>query len=183
MTRAHLGHGAEVPRVAHQAQAGDVSAAHGPCPAGRPPASPGPRRGPHGRRRPVEPVPGRVQRLLGQVDRPGADVLVRVEADLLEHGGERRELDLAVAPSSGVPSPTGLVPNVSSTWTVHRRERVGVVVDLDRADVRLLLLPVEPVDVVLRALVEVDGLLVEQDRGGELVHLADDLRARAARCR
>ena len=42
-------------------------------------------------------------------------------------------------------------------------------------DVSLLLLPVQALDVVLRTFVEVDRLLVQQDRRGELIHLADDL--------
>src|SRR5438309_4064848 len=44
------------------------------------------------------PVGGRVEGLLGQVDGAGADVLVGLEADLLEHGRERGELDLAMGP-------------------------------------------------------------------------------------
>ena len=63
----------------------------------------------------------------------------------------------------------------------HRRERIGVVVDLDRPHVSLLLVPVQAVDVELRAFMQVDRLLVEQHRGGELVHLADDLRSRMRR--
>ena len=55
----------------------------------------------------------------------------------------------------------------------HRCERVGVVVDLDGPDVGLLLVPVESVDVILRAFVEIYGLFVKQHRCSELVHLAD----------
>src|SRR5216684_5533299 len=40
--------------------------------------------------------------------------------------------------------------------------------------VGLLLVPVQPIDVELRALMEVDGFLVQQDGSRELVHLADD---------
>jgi hypothetical protein len=41
-----------------------------------------------------------------------------------------------------------------------RQVRVGVVVDLDRPDVGLLLLPVDAIDVVLQAFVQVDRFLV-----------------------
>ena len=44
----------------------------------------------------ADPPACRVQRLLGQVDGAAADVLVGVEADLLEHGRQRGELHLAV---------------------------------------------------------------------------------------
>ena len=43
-----------------------------------------------------------------------------------------------------------------------------------RGDVRLALLPVEPVDVVLNALVDVDRLLVDEEGSGEQVDLAED---------
>jgi hypothetical protein len=42
--------------------------------------------------------------------------------------------------------------------------RIRVVIDVDLADVGLLLVPVEPVDVVLLAAVEVDRLVVNQQR-------------------
>ena len=58
----------------------------------------------------------------------------------------------------------------------HRPVGVGVVVDVDPPDVGLALVPVEPVDVVLDRLVEVDRLLVDEDLGGEQVDLADDPR-------
>ena len=59
-----------------------------------------------------------------------------------------------------------------------RGEGVRVVVDLDRVHVCLLLFPVEALDVVLRAFVEVNRFLVQQDWRGELIHLADDLGSR-----
>ena len=59
----------------------------------------------------------------------------------------------------------------------HRRKCVGVVVDLDRPHICLLLIPIEPVDVELSAFVEVNRLFVEKDRSGELVHLAEYLWA------
>ena len=84
---AHLGDRAQVARVAHQPQARDVAQRV------RHPLQPclqrfAPERAPQvfvdG-----DPVAGRVKRLLGQVDRPRPDVLVRVEPDLLEHARER----------------------------------------------------------------------------------------------
>ena len=115
-----------------------------------------------------------MERLLGQADRPGADVLVGVEPDLLEHRRERRELDLAVA---AVEVGCRLVLERVQHVDRDAHERVGVVVHVHRAHVRLLLLPVQPVHVVLGAVLEVDRLLVEHDLGRELVHLADDLGA------
>ncbi len=46
-----------------------------------------------------DPVAGRVQGLLGQVDRARADVFMRVKSDLLEHARERGDLHLAVTSS------------------------------------------------------------------------------------
>ena len=46
-----------------------------------------------------------------------------------------------------------------------RQVGVGVVVDLDRPHIGFLLLPIEPVHVVLEALVQVDRFLVQKDRG------------------
>ncbi len=51
---------------------------------------------------------------------------------------------------------------------------IGVVVDVHPPDVGLPFGPVEPVDVVLDALVEVDGLLVQEEGSGEEIDLADD---------
>ena len=56
---------------------------------------------------------------------------------------------------------------------------VGVVVDVDLADVGLLLVPVEAVDVVLLAAVHVDRLVVDEQRRRRAVDLADDARLRA----
>ena len=51
---------------------------------------------------------------------------------------------------------------------------IGVVVDVRPGDVGLALLPVEPIDVVLDALVDVDRLLVDEERRREEVDLAED---------
>ena len=57
-----------------------------------------------------------------------------------------------------------------------RELRLRVVVDVDRAHVRLALVPVEPVHVVLARLVEVDRVLVDERRAREQVDLAEDAR-------
>src|SRR5256886_8927138 len=97
----HLSHRAEVTRIAHQPQARDVPkrVAHALQPGlerlatQRPPQSFVDR----------DPVARRVQRLLRQMDRPRADVLVGVKPDLLEHLREARGLDLAVASRDALP--------------------------------------------------------------------------------
>ena len=115
-----------------------------------------------------DPVSGRVECLLRKVDRAGANVLVRVEANLFEHARKGRDLHLAVTSSESLGVSSG---ERFEDLDRDRCEGVGVVVDLDWADVCLLLIPVEPIDVVLRA-------FVQQHRCGELVHLADHLRSR-----
>ena len=109
-----------------------------------------------------DPVAGGVKRLLRQMDRTRADVLVRVKADLLEHARERRDLHFAMAAGERrALGPCECVENLHR----YRSQRVGVVVDVDRAHVSLLLVPVEAVDVKLCALVQVDGFFVQEDRG------------------
>ncbi len=51
---------------------------------------------------------------------------------------------------------------------------IGVVVDVRPGDVGLALVPVQAVDVVLDPLVDVDRLLVDEERGGEEVDLTQD---------
>ena len=58
----------------------------------------------------------------------------------------------------------------------HRPVGVGVVVDIDLADVGLPLAPVELVDVVLDAVVQVDRLGMDEHLRREQVRLADDPR-------
>ncbi len=58
----------------------------------------------------------------------------------------------------------------------HRPVGLRVVVDVDAADVRLALVPVQPVDVELGRLVEVDRVLVDERLGREQVDLAEDAR-------
>jgi hypothetical protein len=53
---------------------------------------------------------------------------------------------------------------------------VGVVVNIDAADVSLALVPIELVDVVLSGLVDVDGVFVDERLSGEDVDLADHAR-------
>ena len=100
---------------------------------------------------------------------------MRVEANLLEHARERCDLHLAVVTRQRKFIRTG--ERVEHAHR-HRCERIRVVVDLDGVHVCLLLVPVETLDVVLRALVQIDGLFVQEDRRRELVHLADDLGSR-----
>ena len=50
---------------------------------------------------------------------------------------------------------------------------IGVVVDVGARDVGLAFVPVQAVDVVLHALVDVDRLLVDQQGSGEQVDLAE----------
>ena len=64
----------------------------------------------------------------------------------------------------------------SSGLSVTATIGLGVVVDVDPPDVGLALVPVEPVDVELDRLVEVDRVLVDQRLGAEQVDLADDPR-------
>ena len=59
--------------------------------------------------------------------------------------------------------------------------RIGVVVDVRAGDEGLPLIPVEDVDVVLHALVDVDRLRVHEERRGEQVDLAEDAVAVAGR--
>ncbi len=91
-----------------------------------------------------------MQRLLWQVDRSRPDVLVGVKPDLLEHAREAGDLQFTVAARNAVVFRT--VEGIEHLHG-HRCERVGVVVDLDRPHVGFLLVPVQPVDVKLRALV------------------------------
>jgi hypothetical protein len=68
------------------------------------------------------------------------------------------------------------VPNDVERLEGHRDIGLGVVVDVDAPDIRLALVPVEPVDVELGRLVEVDRVLVDGGLGAEQVHLADHPR-------
>ena len=104
---------------------------------------------------------------------PPADVLVGHELELLEERHEARDHDLAVdAPTA---SGRGIGKDVEGLER-HRPIGVRVVVDVDAMDVRLPLVPLEPIDVVLDRLVDVDGPLVDEDLGGEEVDLAEDPR-------
>ena len=120
-----------------------------------------------------QPVGGRLELELRQVDRAPADVLVRQELELLEQGHEARDHDLAVDP----PAARG----GSLREDLERLERDGpvrvrVVVDVDLVDVGLALVPLEPVHVVLDRFVDVDRPLVDEDLGAEQVDLAEDPR-------
>ena len=127
-----------------------------------------------------QPVGGRLELELGQVDRAPADVLVGHELELLVERDEAGDHHLAVDPPAA--GRRRLAEDVERLER-HRPVGVRVVVDVDLVDVRLALAPVELVDVVLDRLVDVDRVLVDEDLGGEQVDLAEDPRPVRASCR
>ena len=175
MRRSHLDREPEIVRIAHQeqgcegmeqvAQSGDRD------------LDPLLRPGAGHRFRQGQPERRGLELLLGEVDLPPADVLVRVEGELLVHGRERRDEDLAVGPHRLLRRARELREHADT----HRESGVGVVVDLHLAHVGLRVLPVELLDLELLRLVEVDGLLVHEDRRREAVDLPDHARAAVRR--
>src|SRR2546429_4238820 len=172
MWRANLGMGTQITGVTHQKEAGDL-AEHVGYPL-QPALHRGTRKLAGDLRRNLQPEGGGMELLFRKTDRPGADVLVAMEAEFLEDGGQRPDLNFTV------------MDGHIGRWAAGERLQdfdadgqvgIGVVVDLDRPDVRLLLLPIQPVDVVLGAFVEVYGFFMQIDLGRELVHLADDAGA------
>ena len=127
-----------------------------------------------------QPVRGRLELELGQVDGAPADVLVGDELELLEERHEARDHHLAVDPP---PAGRRRLGEHVERLERHGPVRVRVVVDVDPVDVGLPLAPVEPVDVVLDRLVDVDRALVDEDLGREQVHLAEHPRPVRASCR
>ena len=121
-----------------------------------------------------QPVGGRLELELGQVDRAPADVLVGQELELLVERDEAGDHHLAVDPAAAGRRRLG---EHVERLERHRPVGVGVVVDVDPVDVRLALVPLEPVDVVLDRLVDVDRVLVDEHLGPEQVDLAEDPRA------
>ena len=120
-----------------------------------------------------QPVGGRLELELRQVDRAPADVLVGHELELLEQRDEAGDHHLAVDPPA---ARRRRLREDLERLERHRPVGVRVVVDVDPVDVRLALAPVEPVDVVLDRLVDVDRPLVDEDLRGEQVDLAEDAR-------
>ena len=168
--RADLGDEAEVARVDHQRDGRDgLDRPAGPeqrdVELVPPPAV--------ARRLGGQPVGGRLELELGQVDGTPADVLVGHELQLLEQGHEARDHHLAVDPPAARRRRLG---EHVERLERHRPVGVGVVVDVDAVDVRLALVPLEPVDVVLDRFVDVDRPLVDEDLGAEQVDLAEDPR-------
>ena len=167
--RAHLRHESQVARIDHEQHAGDRL--DGPARTDQrevklapPPAADIPD---------GEPVGGRLELDLGQVDSAPAEVLVRDELELLVDGCEAGHHHLAVdARAAG----RRLVGENVERFQRHRAIRLRVVVDVDTADIRLALVPIEAVDVELRRFVEIDRVLVHDRLGREQVHLADDAR-------
>ena len=98
-----------------------------------------------------QPVRGRLELDLGQVDRTPTDVLVGQELQLLVERDEAGHHHLAVdAPAAR----RGRLREDVERLERHGPVGVGVVVGVDPVDVRLALAPFEPVDVVLDRLVE-----------------------------
>ena len=95
-----------------------------------------------------------------------------VELELLEHGHLPGDHHLAALPLAG----RGLIGLLEDLEHLERDAEVGigVVVDVGARDVGLALVPVEAIDVVLHALVDVDRLLVHEQRRREEVDLAQD---------
>ncbi len=122
------------------------------------------------------------------MDPAPADVLVRVHRELLVDRGERAHEDLAVRE---IEAARGHMPiEFVDDADAYGELRLRVVVDLYLTHVRLCVVPVQPLDLELLRLVEIDRLLVEQHLRGEPVDLADHPRlavvilgADRARCR
>ena len=171
--RAHLGDGLQVARVAHEEDGREVAqqVRHAPEAV----LQLGAAEAIDGVLAEREPVAGGVAALLRDADLAPADVLVRVELDLLEDRRDVADGDLAVVHLAAA---GGRALERLQHLEVDGEVGVGVVVDVDLADVGLLLVPVEAVDVVLLAAVHVDRLVVDQQRRGGPVDLADDARLR-----
>ena len=110
-----------------------------------------------------------------QRHRSPAEILVRVEADFLEHRHDRRRQHLAARARPGAVGPLlELVEHLEAGGQVG----VGVVADVHAAHIALLVVKVELLHLILRALVHVNGILVQQHRHGKAVHRS----ARMTRC-
>ena len=83
---------------------------------------------------------------------------------------------MATSPSSWTAGRRALLAEALEDLELHRELGVRVVVDGDRSDVGLLVVPVEVLDLVLLAAMDVDRVLVDEQRGARAVALADDLR-------
>ena len=116
-----------------------------------------------------QPVAGRVHLLLGQVELARADVLIRVELDLLEAHDPRRHVYVAVR--SHLP---GALRGVEHRH-LRVRNRCRVVVALHVAHERLAVVVVERLHLIEAALHDVDGLGVQGGRPAREVGFADHL--------
>ena len=121
-----------------------------------------------------QPVGGRLELDLGEVDPAPAEVLVGDELELLVDRRQAGDHHLAVDPPAACDRRFG---EDVERLERDRPVRLGVVVDVDPRDVRLALIPIEPVDVELGRLMEVDRVLVDERLGGEQVDFADHVRA------
>jgi hypothetical protein len=114
-----------------------------------------------------------VHLVLGHLQLARADVLVRVELDLLEADHLRRHVDLAVVAHR---PPRRLGQEEVEDAHLGRDDRVRVVVDLGLAHVHAPLLVVVLLDEVRAALQDVDRLLVHHRGRAVVVDLGDDAR-------
>ena len=110
--------------------------------------------------------------LLGHRQLAIADVLVGVEADLLEADHPARDPHFAVA---GHCRTQALVVEAFERLDLHVFDGVGVIAALDLLDVGLALVVLEALDMVQAALVDVDGLFVEAGERRREGDLPDDL--------
>ena len=93
------------------------------------------------------------------------------QLDLLVDGGQGGDDDLTVRLLA---SRQALRLELVDHPHLHGQAGLGVVVHVHGSGVGLLALPVEPVDLILLTLVDVDGVFVDRGGGAEAVHLTDD---------
>ena len=126
----------------------------------------------HDRPRHAQPVAGRVHLLLRQVEFARADVLVRVELDLLEADDARRDVHVTVGGHGSL---------AAGRHVEHRdlrvRDGVGVVVAVDGAHVGLAALEVERLHLEEPPFHDVDRLRMQRGRAAVEVRLAEHLRS------
>ena len=124
----------------------------------------------------AQPVGRGVHVRLGDADLPPAHVFVGVQLHLLEDGGEEGDRHFAHFVSAvGVAVLFEAVQHLQ----LHRELGVRVVVHGDGRDVRLFVVPIEVLHLVLLAAVDVDRVLVDEQRRARPVAFADHLRHRA----
>ena len=106
-----------------------------------------------------------------QRHRAPAEVFMGVKAYLFEQRDDGTDQHLAARARQGAGGhAVELVEHLQAGGEVG----VGVVADVDAAHVGLLVVEIQLFHLILVALVHVDGVLMEQHRHGEAIHLADD---------